>query len=188
MMPVRTSRTHPLHIDWVRCLAGRIGMTICPGQKGEPLIGERWERDLVVDLTEIAGSGCTTLVTLIEDYEFGFLGITGFPEAVNRAGLRWLHLPVSDIDVPDGEFERAWTSAGQELRERLGRGEKVVLHCRGGLGRTGLIAARLLVATGAEPEAAIAMVRAARPGTVETADQEDYIHFLPAVPHGNDRA
>ena len=45
----------------------------------------------------------------------------------------------------------------------------------GGLGRSGMIAARLLVELGEEPRAAIQRVRQVRPGAIETAAQEDYV-------------
>jgi protein-tyrosine phosphatase len=51
----------------------------------------------------------------------------------------------------------------------------VLVHCAAGLGRTGTLAALLLVEGGLEPEAAIARVRQARPGTLETADQEAFV-------------
>ena len=54
-------------------------------------------------------------------------------------------------------------------------GESVVVHCRGGLGRTGLIAVRLLVELGESPVSALVRVRAARPGAVETVEQEKYV-------------
>ena len=54
-------------------------------------------------------------------------------------------------------------------------GESVVVHCRGGLGRTGLVAARLLVELGESPVSALVRVRAARPGAVETVEQEKYV-------------
>ena len=177
-MVARTSDILPLHIDWVPCLAGRIGMTICPGRKGEDAFGVQWDSDLDADLREIARSRCTALVSLIEDYEFGLLGLTGFPEAVNRAKLHWMHLPIDDVDLPDAGFERKWRTAGAELRGRLDHGECVVLHCRGGLGRTGLVAARLLIEAGVAPEEAIARVRAARPGAIEVTEQEDYLFDL----------
>ncbi len=64
------------------------------------------------------------------------------------------------------------------VRERLLSGEDVLLHCRAGLGRTGTIAARLLVEFGHDPESAIAAVRRARQGTVENAEQADYVRSL----------
>ena len=49
------------------------------------------------------------------------------------------------------------------------------VHCRGGLGRAGMISARLLVESGVEPNAAIERVRAARPGAIETPQQEEWV-------------
>ena len=45
------------------------------------------------------------------------------------------------------------------LLARLRDGESIVLHCKGGLGRTGMVAARLLVELGCMPEEAIVAVR-----------------------------
>jgi ADP-ribosyl-[dinitrogen reductase] hydrolase len=65
--------------------------------------------------------------------------------------------------------------AGEKLRSILRRGLDVLVHCRGGLGRAGTIAARLLVELGMEPTKAIASVRAVRPGAIETSDQEIFV-------------
>ena len=51
----------------------------------------------------------------------------------------------------------------------------VLVHCRGGLGRAGTIAARLLVELGMDPTKAIVSVRAARPDTIENCNQENYV-------------
>lgn len=57
----------------------------------------------------------------------------------------------------------------------LARGDKVLIHCRGGLGRTGVVAARLLIEAGTEPDLAAKLVRAARPGAIETWEQYQYV-------------
>ena len=67
------------------------------------------------------------------------------------------------------------------LLARLRDGESIVLHCKGGLGRTGMVAARLLVELGCTPEEAIVAVRQARSGTIETREQEAYVR---AISHG----
>ncbi len=67
---------------------------------------------------------------------------------------------------------------GPELRRRLAEGARVLIHCRAGLGRTGTVAARLLVEHGLDPEAAILRVRQSRPAAIETAGQEAYVRAL----------
>jgi len=53
----------------------------------------------------------------------------------------------------------------------LRAGEGVHVHSAAGLGRTGTVAALLLMALGDSPETVMNRVRAVRPGTVETVEQ-----------------
>jgi ADP-ribosyl-[dinitrogen reductase] hydrolase len=92
-----------------------------------------------------------------------------------RRDMSWFHLPITDVCTPDDDFERAWKSAGEKLRSMLRNGSDVLVHCRGGLGRAGMIAARLLVELGVGPLTAIAKVRKVRPGAIETRDQEQFV-------------
>ena len=89
--------------------------------------------------------------------------------------MLWFHLPIIDVSTPDEGFERQWEVAGNELRMLLRSGRDVLVHCRGGLGRAGTIAARLLIELGMEPVTAIRQVRAVRPGAIETIEQEKYV-------------
>lgn len=77
--------------------------------------------------------------------------------------------------VPDDRFEDLWTELGPGVLEVLRRGGKVLVHCRGGLGRAGLVSARMLIELGEEPRAAMRRVRAARVGAIENTRQEDYL-------------
>ena len=174
-MALKTSTTHPLEIDELTCGSGLLGMTLCPGKRGPSYFGGRWERDLPADMRVIVDWGAATLVTLMEGPELESLGVGNLGAVAEAAGLEWHHLPITDVDVPDERFERPWAYSGHVLRRKLVSGERILLHCRGGLGRTGTIAARLAIELGSQPDEALGAVRLAREGTVETRAQEDYV-------------
>ncbi len=94
---------------------------------------------------------------------------------VRRRHMEWEHWPIADYGVPDAAFVAAWPARSARLRSLLACGGRVLVHCKGGLGRAGTVAARLLVEAGAVPDAAIATVRAARPGAIETAAQARWV-------------
>jgi ADP-ribosyl-[dinitrogen reductase] hydrolase len=122
------------------------------------------------------------VVTLLEPAELGALSVSSLGEEVRRQQMNWLHLPIADVSVPCERFEQQWQEAGAGLRARLRSGFDIVVHCKGGLGRAGTIAARLLVELGHDPDDAIRLVRTARPGAIETAAQERHVHA--ATPQG----
>ena len=173
---MRTSENSPLMIAEVPApKGGLLGLTTCPGKKD---FSRDWDRDLGADIQAIVQWGASSVITLIEDHEFKLLDIESLSEAVGNAGLHWWHLPIRDVDVPDKRFEEQWKLVGPKVHAGLSSDERILVHCRGGLGRTGLLAGRILVERGVEPVTAIAMVRTARPGAIETAEQERYITGL----------
>jgi len=178
----RTSQTHPLCIAELPLSAGGLlGLTFCPGKIQSGGLTGDWNRDLAHDLDAIRNWGSGAVVTLMETEELRRYRVAGLGKAVMQRGMAWFHLPIVDGDVPNAAFERAWQTDGVILRGLLARGGKVVIHCRGGLGRTGLLAARLLVENGATPDTAIRTVRVARPGAIETLAQEDHVRTVKAV-------
>lgn len=174
---VRTSLTHPLQIATLSIgeNKARVGITICPGKVDHTSAGGPWERDLQADVAAIQGWGASSVLTLLEAHEFDLLNVRGLPEAVRDAGMIWHHAPIPDVSVPRQAFDAAWRTIGPRLVEQLRHGQSVVVHCRGGLGRAGMIAARLVTIMGEEPSRAIERVRAVRPGAIETPAQEAYV-------------
>ncbi len=90
------------------------------------------------------------------------------PALLARYGLEEFHLPVPDFTAPTPEQLAQGVAA---IEHALAQGRKVAVHCGAGLGRTGTLLAAYLVHQGLSPEQAIARVRAARPGSVETPEQ-----------------
>lgn len=173
---VRTSLSHPLRIDQTPAgdAGGLIGMTFCPGKHAPSVSGFDWQRDLGLDLDAIAAWQPAAVVTLIEDHEFAMLAVPDLGPQVIARGIEWYHLPIKDARPPDQRFESAWVASGPKLRAHLVAGRRVLVHCRGGLGRAGTVSARLLVELGVTPREAIQQVKKARPGAIETPAQESY--------------
>ncbi len=172
---VRTSSTHPLRIDELPLGNGRLGITFCPGKKGESVFGGAWDRDLDLDMDAIEGWGASAVLSLIEDHEFEMLGVPALGEAVTARGIEWLHFPIRDLDTPTDDAMSTWAATSAQLHAKMERGGRVLVHCRGGLGRAGTIAALMLVERGWSAPQAISDVRAVRPGTIETAEQARWV-------------
>lgn len=165
---------------------GTLGLTFCPG-KSDPMVSSQLSpRDLASDLSSIRAWGATALVTLLDADEFDLLNVPRLGDMAEAAGLDWYHLPIPDMAPPGWQFERRWIYAGIRLRRLLRRGGRVVIHCRVGLGRSGTIAARLMVELGMTPDVAITQVRKARPGAIQTSEQERHVHACRPAPTAHD--
>lgn len=173
MKVARTSHTHPLQIAEVRASQahGRIGITFCPGKHDHFAHTGAWERDLGIDLDAIAAWGAKLVLTLVEPAELTALKVPQLGHEIRRRNMAWCHLPIADYSVPGQSFEQHWVTQGRQIRDMLRNNQDVLVHCKGGLGRAGMIAARLLAELGMEPEQAIHSVRKVRKGAIETPTQ-----------------
>lgn len=174
----RTSLSHPLRIAEIRVRQGLLGLTICPGKKAASVFGPRWDRDLAIDLSVIQGWGAALMITLMEQHELDAVGVPNLGHAAEAHGIEWWHLPIRDLYAPDGRFRGLWKAGGPQVIARLDAGEHILIHCRGGLGRTGVVAAQILIESGMSIEQAITFVRNVRPGAIETRSQETYLEQL----------
>ena len=96
-------------------------------------------------------------------------------QAAEARGIRVQHLPIVDVNVPT-EAQWADVKAVVHLvREHLNNGHNVVVHCRGGRGRTGTIVSLVLTTYGHAAHEAIALTRQAQPGALETQEQAEYV-------------
>jgi protein-tyrosine phosphatase len=176
MALLRTSHSDPIRVDFVKSekllLPGRIGLTFAPGKKH----GD-WDRDLDADLARLRTEYKTDLlVSLIEEHEFAFLRIPDLRERVSKHGIKTLWYPIRDVSIPTSI--ETFADAVNQIVNSLSEGRTVVIHCLGGLGRTGLVAAACLMATtDLTPREAIEIVRHARAGTIQTGEQERYIEL-----------
>lgn len=135
-----------------------------------PRSGE-WLRDELQGLAQI---GVTTIASLLEPQEEAELELSAEASVATELGLRFLRYPIADRGVPSAtaEFHRFVTGLAEEVRS--GRG--VAVHCRAGIGRSGITAATVLVSLGHEPRDVFAMVSKAR--GVSVPDTEAQIEWF----------
>jgi len=93
-------------------------------------------------------------------------------DALSAKGISLLHLPVPDFAAPTQEQLRQFVEASAAVIDGGGR---VGVHCAAGKGRTGTALAVYLVHTGMTATKAIERVRELRPGSIETAAQEQAV-------------
>jgi protein-tyrosine phosphatase len=130
-------------------VAGRLG--VMPAPPGR--------RRLAGHLRGVRAAGVDVLVCLLPGWEAALLGLSREPDLARAAGMAFDRLPVRDHHVPRRE-------AADPVVERLARevraGRFVVVHCRGGIGRSSVVAGAILVDLGATPAEAFTAIGAAR--------------------------
>jgi len=88
------------------------------------------------------------------------LGLGDESKEVCSQKMGFLSYPISDLEVP--EHRSTLISTLEKLDTALGTGSSVLVHCRQGIGRTGLIASCLLIKSGWDAKAAMDKVSEAR--------------------------
>ena len=117
-----------------------------------------------------------SLVSLVEVHEFNqFISYPKFEEKIGKRNFSWFFHPLKDMTAPDEIFRERFFETQSHLLENLRSGKKIAIHCKGGLGRSGTIAALLLRHLGFSAEKSIELVRKSRPGAIETEEQEIFI-------------
>lgn len=139
--------------------------------------GGEWLED---EITGWQREGVHTVFSLLTPEEERDLDITQEAVAVGAHGMKFLSYPIPDRQVPDSEANLA--KALEKLEAELAAGKNVVLHCRQGIGRTGLVAACLLLTKGIDQVTAITRLSAARGTSIpETPEQRHWIDSYAAT-------
>ena len=140
--------------------------------------GGDWLEDEVRALKE---EDFDVVVALLTEEEAEELGLTREAAFVRNHGLQFCNYPIPDLGVPDSR------ESARQFLERLHRdllaGKKIAVHCRGSIGRSGLVASSILILSGIDPTVAFREVSAARGlSAPETAEQKDWVVSLSLEP------
>jgi protein-tyrosine phosphatase len=164
--------THPSDLLSLEAPAGGLILTPCPGTK---------DVDTETALKQLKAAGASAVITLMQDAEMASNAVTDLPTLCSQNGLQWFHLPIEDDYAPAGDFAVAWQAQRAAVHQLLDAGKRIAVHCKGGSGRTGLMAAQILVERGYGKEDALAAVKALRPNALSLAVHQDYLARLPVA-------
>jgi protein-tyrosine phosphatase len=124
-------------------------------------------------------AGLNVVVSLLEPEEAAQLELIHEREAAEATGIHFISFPIPDRGVPASMQDTLLLL--RNIAEELEKGSSVAVHCRQGIGRSGLIAAGALVVSGVPTERAMDVVSAARGQTIpETSDQLEWLRSLPS--------
>lgn len=118
---------------------GRFIFTPCPGTKDTSV------SDALETLKE---AGANTIITVLSSDEIEALSVSSLGKEATDKNIKWYQLPIEDDCEPAEAFNKAWALSKVKLQALLGYKETIAIHCRGGSGRTGLMAAILLLEAG----------------------------------------
>ncbi|WP_427983768.1 tyrosine-protein phosphatase [Agarivorans sp.] len=157
--------SHPIYAVDVSANA-QLLLTPCPGTQ---------DADLYSSLQELCHKNSPALITLMTSEELAENQLSELAKHAVTYDMQWFHLPIEDDSVPDEAWEERFQSVLPRFLQLLNNGMNLTIHCKGGSGRTGLLAARIMLALGIELDEAISKIKAVRPNAFSQAVQQQYI-------------
>ena len=150
-------------IFWIPVPEGRLAIM------GRPRAGD-WLSDEIIGWRN---TGLATIVSLLERPEIVELGLEKEPSLCKQSGLELISFPIPDRGVPESIAMTA--ELVDTLVSKLSAGLSVAIHCRAGIGRSGLIAACVLFRLGGERDSSFKIIGKSRGVAVpDTALQEQW--------------
>lgn len=176
-MQVKTSATHPIYVDWIPVLSGKLGLTFCPGKNQVSTYSNTiWRRNLDMDIHTLHTNNVNMVISLVQDYEMKDLGVENLGKTIADKGMSWLWLPIHDGDIPEPDIVQLYQQSLPDIYNILNSGGNIVVHCKGGLGRAGTIASMILLDLNEYPSSNVVdIVRKYRQGAIETKKQYNFI-------------
>ncbi len=136
----------------------------------KPVSGE-WIED---EFSSISMFGIDRIVSLLESHEVYDLGLEMEKTLSEKNGMEFISYPIPDRGLPNSidDFLRFT----KRLYNEAAGGLNTVIHCRAGIGRTGMIAAGVLLHCGFEPIEAFDLISKKRGVAVpDTQEQVDWV-------------
>lgn len=139
--------------------------------------GGDWLSDEVADWHR---AGVDVVLSLLTSDEEDSLDLKQEAALASGQGMKFISFPIPDRQAPASPSELA--SVLENINFSLSSGKNVLIHCRQGVGRSGLVAACLLVTKGWEPAATVKHLSSVRRVPIpETSQQRQWLDHFTAV-------
>lgn len=128
------------------------------------------------DLLALRNEGVDTVLSMLEPDEAAHLGLSNEADLCGAVGIRFMSRPIEDMALPTAtDFLRTVEGAA----EIIFHGGHLAVHCRAGIGRSGMFAATMLGLFDHDPQSAIEAVTSARGTPVpDTPEQAVFIEQM----------
>jgi len=130
--------------------------------------------DLSGDVAEFSALGVTAVLSLLQSNEQVEIGLSAEQSTCEQQGLEFLSYSIKDRGYPDQQELKQFLTP---LIKQVEKGTQVAIHCKGGIGRTGIVSCCLLIEHGYSAQQAIELVSKARGRSVPDTDEQKAFVF-----------
>ena len=180
-LTIATSESNPYLTDHIFCVNnqglfddGDLYIGFAPGKwEYQDSLNLEWRRNLRLDLQLIKDKGITQIICLVEDSELEELRIPNYVNIAKEFGITVVRYPFPDHHPPPNNSETKYLV--NELCSKLMSGEKLLVHCKGGVGRAPTITVCILIHLGVNLDSSLKIVKERRKNCLKNKKQLQFL-------------
>jgi protein-tyrosine phosphatase len=148
---------------WVESPVGRIAIAAAPDAD-----------NMIQEISNMQEEKVEFVLSLLQADEASQIGLANEELILEAAGIEFAQIPIADFGVPENGSEI--DSVVLDMARYLETGGSLVVHCRGGIGRSSMVVSAILTHLGVKSNDALRHVEKARGLRVpETTAQREWV-------------
>ena len=134
------------------------------------------DKGLEEDMVHFKNQKVNVLVSLLTKEENFDVGLHHENLLCQKYDIEFISFPILDRSVPNEAQTENLKELAQKLAHKINQDEKMIVHCRGGIGRAGMLCAAILIELGTHKNDVIEKISKARGVNIpDTTEQKDWI-------------